>query len=50
MPALPLDQQDRRLLGIAGVYVLAFVLAVLILAAALGTGVRVFLLTSGIGG
>ena len=45
-----LDQQDRRILGLAVVYVLAVVLTVLILAAVLGTGVRVFLLTSGMGG
>ncbi len=46
LPAIPLDQADRRVIGIGIILLLSF----LVLAATLGLAVRVFLMTSGLGG
>lgn len=42
-----LDQQDRRLIGMAFVLVLAVVLAIVVVAGAAGLAVRVFALAAG---
>lgn len=49
-PRLPIDQDDRTALSAAGILVLLFVVAFVFAAAGMGFGVRVFLLTSGLGG
>lgn len=45
LPAL-LDQQDRRVVGMALVIVLASVLALIVVAGAVGLAVRVFVLAA----
>ncbi len=47
LPPLPLDQADRRIVGIGLVVVLAFLLMCLVIGAGLGAGVLAFRVLSG---
>lgn len=48
LPALPLDEADRRVIGIAIIIMLAFLLVCLVIGAGLGAGVFAFYAISGL--
>jgi hypothetical protein len=50
LPSVPLDAQDRRIVGRAVVISTAVMLLVILVAVTAGIGVRAFLWTSGLGG
>lgn len=47
LPAVPLDAQDRRIVGSAVVIAAAVMLLVILIAVTAGLGVRVFMLAAG---